>query len=151
MTTISASNSLPGAGMSTDIRSKPQFSHSSTPWMFSKPHCGQIIASRAGRLLALDGPSLAAAQQLAEIACTLPGDGVLDLADHQLVVSRPINTAQDADRDGEVGPPHPRQHVREIWILCRLVVNEQICLSHAVFAQRDDLGMQSVEPDALVA
>src|SRR4051794_36670114 len=100
MLTISASNCVLGVGMSTDIRSKPQFSHSSTPWMLTKPHCGQITAS------ALDCPGLAANEQLVQVALTLSGDRIIDLAHYQLVVRRPLGAAQHSDWNRVVRPPH---------------------------------------------
>src|SRR5262245_9898718 len=133
-------------GTSFPARSAPQLSQTSDPIRLSKPQMGQRIV-----LLSAHRPGLTAPERGGQVALALRPDRGLDLAVDQLVVGGAGDGSQDADRDREIRPEHARQHQREVGLLGLLVVDEQIGLGHAVLADRHDLRVEAVEPDALVA
>ena len=98
-------------GASRPARSAPQLSQVSSPMRFSKPQDGQRIAwsvSATGPWSG-DRPGLAACERLGRSPSPWrrrpPRSGR-----RQLVVRRPGDGPEDADRDREVRPEHPRQH-----------------------------------------
>ena len=69
----------------------------------------------------------------------------------ELIMRGPLDRPQHPDRDREVRVGHPREHQGEVRILGGLIVHQQVGLGDAVLPDGDDLGVQAVEADALVA
>src|SRR5579884_286740 len=139
------STRLAAVGWSSWVRSCWQQLHSSAPGRLSCMQVGQIMR-RALRLL--DDPDVVAGEQVFQLALALGLDRLLDLLVEHLVVGRPLDGAEDADALREARVDHPAEQVGEARLLGPLVVDEQVVGGDAV-AERDDLGVEAVQADAL--
>ena len=95
-------------------------------------------------------PSIPRVEQRLQIPFAALGLGFGNLGIHLLVVNRPLDVAEHADRLGKFRILHAAQQIRQARLLHLLVVKHQVVFADSL-AELHDFQLHAVHPDALVA
>src|SRR5262249_45095366 len=95
-------------------------------------------------------PGIVAGEEILKLPAAFGADHIFNLPVEQLVIGRSLDTAEDADAFGKAWIDHSTEEVGQAWLLGGFIMHKQIIDADAI-AQRHDLWVQAVQPDALVA